>query len=118
MSDIGIFSSPGDTSFLLLLLVLTIQVAAMLLCILIAVVKTAGNKRSAIDDRFFGYAVGGAASALTAGVLLAVVTATRDSAFAGWADDWAALWIILLVALWLMVAYQWNRRRQRAAQEQ
>jgi hypothetical protein len=122
MSDISLFSSPGDTSILLGILLLMLLAGGLLLSLSIAWLRTMGGTGRIVDDRFFGYFIGGVTAMVATLLFLGSVEASGKGAYASFADDWAGVWIGGMIAIWLATAYRWNVRRRgtteaRAGQE-
>ena len=112
MSDISLFSNPGDTSILLGILLLMLLLGGLLLSLAVAWLRTMGGTGRIVDDRFFGYFIGGVTATVVTLLFLGSVEASGKGGYASFADDWAGVWIGGMIAIWLATAYRWNRRRR------
>ena len=106
MSDINIF--PDDAVVIMIVMaMIAIFVAAMVVSLSIAWLNTRQNDKKIASARAFGYFIGASASAV-AGLLLIMLVNYRK-ALAGWLMEWVALWLGVLVLIWPVAAYLWNR---------
>jgi uncharacterized membrane protein len=112
VSDIGLFP-PGAFAWFCALALLIVGGVALFLCLLIAWLRTRRRITPFKADRFFGYAIGAAATACGSGLLLWLINESGSlGAFSHWIDHAGATLgcILALIALWPAVAFTWNQR--------
>jgi hypothetical protein len=86
---------------------IAIFVVAMIVSLSIAWLNTRQNDKKIVSTRAFGYFIGASASAV-AGLLLIILVNYRK-ALAGWLMEWVAIWVCVLILIWPVAAYFWNR---------
>lgn len=87
---------------------LAIFVAGMLVSLLIAFLTARQSGEPIMSKRFFGYFIGASASALACVLLLALVSYCPVCSV--WSLKYTGVWVGVLIALWPVAAYLWNRR--------
>ena len=115
MSDIGLFP-PGFGVWIYSLGWIILCAAGLLICLLVAWLRTRRSTKRFRQDVFFGWAIGALVAASAAGISMALVSWSGSlGAFARWIDQGkiTGTWVSALVVLWPVVALTWNGIRRK-----
>ena len=114
MSDIGLFP-PGFGVWICSLGWIILCAAGLLICLLVAWLRTRRSAKRFRQDVFFGWAIGALVAASAAGISMALISWSGSlGAFARWIEHGTItpIWLTAQVALWPAVALVWNRVRR------
>lgn len=114
MSDVGVFP-PGAMVWLYSMAWCSLCVLALLVCLLIAWLRTRDCSRAFVRDRFAGYAMGAWASGIVAGLSMSLINWSGSlGAFSRWIDRPAVamMWMAMVAVIGPVVGFAWNRSRR------
>ena len=111
MSDIGVFP-PEAMVWLGCLAWCALCALALVVCVLIAWMRTRDGSKPFARDQFTAYAMGAWVSGMAAGLSIYLLNWSGSlGAFSHWIDrpTWGSLWLAMLVLIWPVVAILRNR---------
>ena len=110
MSDVGL--PPGMMVWLGSLAWCFVCALALVVCLLIAWMRTRDDSKLLVRDPFAAYAMGAWVSGMAAGLSIYLLNWSGSlGTFSHWVDRplWGALWLGMLVLIWPVVAVLRNR---------